>query len=167
MSLVLPIIPLVVFLGCLAAYGQGATKVEKRVESVPATEVQPLAGFSFSSTTESRLKLAAAPVEISIGDGMFMSSVKVENAAQKEVQSLKLVWYLFDDETSTKEVKKGETKSIKLTLPPGESKMIDSKIPSFDNLFKSVAHDGYIGGKWFLEVVVAEVEYRDGTKWTR
>jgi hypothetical protein len=161
------ILPGVVFLACLTAYSQGTTKVEKRIESVPATEVMPLAGFSFSTGGESRLKLTAGPVDVSPGDGMFMSNVELKNTSQKELKSLKLDWYLFDNETSTKEVKKGQTKPIKVILRPGERKTIASQIPSFDGLFKSLAHDGFIGGKWFMETVVAEVVYSDGTKWTR
>lgn len=136
----------------------------------PTASPTPVPDFFLSSTIGFRLKLPDAPVKIvGLGDGpaAAMQSVKIENASGKQVRAIKLSWYLFNDPTSTTVVKKGQTKKIKLDgFGAGQIKTVESKI-RLDELFKGLARDGYITGAWFLEATVGEVEYSDGTKWTK
>lgn len=160
----------VLFLATVSSYAQEpAVKVETRPVAIPVTSVQPLSGFSLSTSIETRLKLADGPVKIvGLGDGLFMSTVEVKNVSAKEVKAIKLNWYLFSDPNSTREAKKGQTKLINLgRLGISDSKTVESQIPEFDKMFAGLAKDGYIGGKYFLDATVGEVEYLDGTKWTR
>ncbi len=97
-----------------------------------------------------------------------MSSVVIKNVSTKEVKGIKLNWYLFHDPDSKREVKKGQTRLISVgLLGISESKTIETEIPEFDEMFGSLAKDGYIEGKYFLEVTVGRVDYADGTSWTR
>ena len=159
------------FLAAANSYAQGGSAkqtTETKTVAIPATSVRPLSGFSLSTSIETRLKLADGPVKIvGLGDGLFMSNVEIKNVSAKEVTAIKLNWYLFSDPNSTREAKKGQTKLIKLgRLGVGDSKTVKSQIPEFDELFGSLAKDGFIEGKYFLEATVGAVEFSDGTKWT-
>ena len=160
------------FLAAASSYAQGGAvkqTVETKPVVIPATSVLPLSGFSLNTSIETRLKFADGPVKIvGLGNGLFFSTVEIKNVSAKEVKAITLNWYLFSDPNSSREAKKGQTKLIKLGfLGIGDSKTVESQIPEFDELFGSLAKDGFIGGKYFLEATVGAVEFSDGTKWTR
>ena len=150
---------------------QGETKretIERKVIAVPRGSVQPTVGFSVSYSIVPRLKLEERPVKIvgMVEDVPSMSKLKIENVSGREVQAIKFRWYLFDDEASKSYVKHGETDKIKVNhLAPQSSMEVETKLPTFDDMFKSLSKNGLISGQYYVEAVVAEVGFADGTKW--
>jgi hypothetical protein len=151
--------------------GQVKREVERKVVAVPTGSVQPTTGFSVSYSVQSRLDLSDGPVKI-IGnenrfeDGIGMSRVRIENVSNQEVEGIKLRWYLFNDERSKLYVKDGETNEIKVDHFAAKSeKVVESGLPTFDDMFSSLARDGFISGGYYVEVVVDEVRFTDGTTW--
>lgn len=146
-------------------------EVERKVVAIPTGSVQPTTGFSVSYGVESRLELSDGPVKVvgnenRIEDGIGMSRVRIQNVSHQKVAGIKLHWYLFNDELSKSHVKDGETKEIKVDhlVTKGE-KVVKSGLPTFDDMFSGLAKDGFISGDYFVEVVVAEVRFTDGTTW--
>jgi hypothetical protein len=148
-------------------------KTTERIVDVPASSIRPSSGFSVSYDIRSRLNLNEGPVKVignenRLEDGPGMSRVEVENSSGKQVKSIKLIWYLFNSLDSTSVVKNGRTKEIKVSnFAPGEKKIVESRLPSFDEMFKGLTKGGYIEGQYFVEVTVGEIKYADGTRWER
>jgi hypothetical protein len=148
-------------------------KTTERIVDIPSGSVRPTSGFSVTYDISSRLKLQEGAVKVignenRLEDGPGMSRVEIENASGKQVKSIKLNWYLFNSPDSTSVVKTGRTKEIKVSdLAPGEKKIVESRLPSFDEMFKGLTKGGYIEGKYYVEVIVGEIKYTDGTKWER
>lgn len=153
------------------AQGETKQEVERKVVAVPTGSVQPTTGFSVSYSVESRLELSDGPVKVignenRIGDGIGMSRVRIENVSNQEVEGIKLRWYLFNEERSKSYVKDGETKEIKVDHWAAKSeKVVESGLPTFDEMFRSLARNGFIAGRYDVEVVVEEVRFTDGTTW--
>jgi hypothetical protein len=153
------------------AQGQVKREVERKVVATPVGSVQPTTGFSVSYSVESRLELSDGPVKVignenRIEDGIGISRVRIENVSNQEVAGIKLCWYLFNDELSKSQVKDGETKEIRVDhLAAKSEKVVESGLPTFDDMFSSLARDGFISGRYYVEVVVDEVRFTDGTTW--
>lgn len=144
---------------------------ESKIVAVPATSVRPAAGFSIGFRLIPRLSMDASPVKMTAlkSDApLMLSNVEVENLSAKEVQSVRFDWYLFEGLTSKSVIKQGRTKLVKTkNFQANEKKLVKCPLPSFDQMFSSLTKNGYISGKYFVEPVVGEVVYADGTKWQR
>ena len=174
--IVLVLFSVVFFTGGLrsSCFAQSTTErvtVERKTVGIPTGSIQPTTGFSVSYGVESRLELSPGPVKLignvsRIEDGIGISRVLIENVSSAEVVAIKLHWYVFDDEESKSYLKDGETKQIEVDhLGAKSKKEVASGLPGFDEMFKGLAKNGFISGRYYVEVVLSEVLFADGSKW--
>lgn len=136
------------------------------------------------STPTSFLGLKKSPVEITttsdfvpINANEAVTYIALKNLSTKTIASIKIKWFLYRVDrldnvitirADTTIIMQGETPSIKTgDFKPDD--WIDSEYPlaSCREIYNALVKDGDTKGEPWIEPAISEIEYADGSKWTR
>lgn len=161
-------------LGICASAQEAQTKTTVKTEAVTveASELQPLPGFAISFTVSPSPiapPVSGDPLTISLAGGLptglLPSEIRIENVGDREILRVSFEWSLTGADT-TKHIRSGQTEDVKLKgLTKGVAKNVACPLPEFAEMFRPLSKNGFIGGEYTLQIMVAEVTFADGTKW--
>lgn len=104
----------------------------------------------------------------SFKDGYVITKVGLKNNSSKPVRSVKLGWYVSSEETKESILQRGETLSILMPDDFSTGKYMPIKIPDlkFVDMSRSLVKGQALNGHFHIDVMVSEILYADGSKWT-
>lgn len=129
----------------------------------------PKGNWTFSAVPQVGTKYITLPVDVfkvktNAAQGLTIESVSLFNRSLQNVKEVRLHWYL--KEKSQKNIlAEGDTDFFNVTLPAGGRVAIDYPIVSFDKLSRNFTKDGALTGDFRIEVVVADLNFTNGSKW--
>ena len=129
----------------------------------------PKGAWTLQAGPQAGTKYVTLPVDVfkvktNAAQGLTVGSVSLFNRSLQDVKEVKLHWYLKEKSQKTI-LAEGDTDFFNVTLPSNSRVAIDYPIVSFDKLSKSLTNDGVLTGNYRIEVVVADLNFTDGSKW--
>ena len=133
-------------------------------------------GYGLSYDTP-QLKDTSAPVAISAvqslsGGGMFLrvikiKRVKIENRSPKTVNSVQLRWTIASPDEPQKVLLEGTTMFANIWVGANSSQVVEIPTIYPSLLFKPLARDGELTGRFQLTFGLQESRFADGSFWRR
>ena len=130
----------------------------------------PKGSWTFAAGPQVGIAYKSLPVDVfrirtNAAKGLTIESVSLSNRSKQDVKEVKLHWYL-KEKSQTQILAQGHTAFFDVALPVGGRVTIDYPIVSFDKISKSLIKDGILSGDYRIEVVVAAIQFADGSRWT-
>ena len=141
-----------------------------------STEPLPTSDWTISAHPDFRLGFETVPVYLysvttDVRSGLSITKVGLWNRSSKPVAAVKLQWTMTTEEDQNTAILQGETQHIyfEKTLRERSVKEIRPPIPSFVQLSRSLSASsaGRLDGNYRLDIAVSEINFEDGSTWTR
>jgi hypothetical protein len=115
------------------------------------------------------LPVVVMAVTSDLTKGIRVTKVGLFNRSSKQVESVRLGWYLTTAQDKTTILKHGQTPFITPSggLPLNIEREIEFNVFSFGKVARLLAKDGMLNGEFRVQVVVDEIRYEDGSMWSR
>lgn len=101
--------------------------------------------------------------------GLRVTKVGLSNRSSKPITAVSLSWYLTTADDTKTILKQGQTPLITPSggLPEGAEREIEFPVFSFAKVARTLVRNGELNGNFRVQVAVREVQYEDGSSWTR
>jgi hypothetical protein len=101
--------------------------------------------------------------------GLKITKVGVYNRSSKPITAVRFGWYLTTRQDTHTILKQGQSPLIMPSggLPMNVEREIEFPIVSFGRVARSLVGSGELKGDFRIQVVANEIQYEDGSTWTR
>jgi hypothetical protein len=115
------------------------------------------------------LPVVVTAVTSDLTKGIRVTKVGLFNRSSKQVESVRLGWYLTTAQDTNTVLKHGQTPFITPSgsLPLNVEREIEFNVFSFGRVARLITKNGVLNGEFRVQIVVDDIRYEDGTTWTR